>query len=190
MRYLRSVDISMNPCSLYHFSGCRYITHTACAKSMDLGGEDEEDEAQNEQGVEARCSGHRACVCCVAVCSMYGCMYRRERRIDRMCDRSVQGHPIGDRKEVRLKKQPEEEIIERGKDEVSLVDQMSPTVSYVWYLVLYGGIVVWLFTVFLMCYSTVTYSTNLTHNQSVKTSNSQLQTRLPTIPLGTYSNHS
>ena len=35
--------------------------HTACAKSMDLSGEDEEDEAQDEQGVEARCSGHGAC---------------------------------------------------------------------------------------------------------------------------------
>ena len=41
-------------------AGYRDRAHTACAKSMDLSGEDEEDEAQDEQGVEARCSGHGA----------------------------------------------------------------------------------------------------------------------------------
>lgn len=61
MRYLHCVGISISPgpC-MQRNSEFRDKAHTSCAKSMDLGGEDEEDEAQDEQGVEARCSGHGA----------------------------------------------------------------------------------------------------------------------------------
>lgn len=61
MRYLHCVGISISPCPcMQRNSEYRDKAHTSCAKSMDLGGEDEEDEAQDEQGVEARCSGHGA----------------------------------------------------------------------------------------------------------------------------------